>query len=71
MKAEIDGSLPMNKKHNLNKINYRKKKRKAYRDSTKAVKIAVLGMTQDQVSAFDSNQEAREDPKLCLKNQKW
>ena len=72
MKAEIDALLTDEQKAQLeqNKAD-RKEKRKAYRDATKAVKIAVLGMTQDQVSAFDvTNQEAREAAKALFEKSK-
>ena len=71
-KAEIDALLTDEQKAQLeqNKAD-RKEKRKAYRDSTKAVKIAVLGMTQDQVSAFDAaNQEARDAAKALFEKSK-
>jgi len=72
MKAEIDALLTEEQKAQLeqNKAD-RKEKRKAYRDSTKAVKIAVLGMTPDQVSAFDgANQEARDAAKALFEQAK-
>ena len=72
LKAEIDALLTDEQKAQLeqNKAD-RKEKRKAYRDSTKAVKIAVLGMTEDQVSAFDvTNQEAREAVKALFEKSK-
>ena len=71
-KAEIDALLTDEQKAQLeqNKAD-RKEKRKAYKDSTKAVKIAVLGMTQDQVSAFDAaNQEARDAAKALFEKSK-
>ena len=72
LKAEIDALLTDEQKAQLeqNKAD-RKEKRKAYRDSTKAVKIAVLGMTQDQISAFDAaNQEARDAAKALFEKSK-
>ena len=72
LKAEIDALLTDEQKAQLeqNKAD-RKEKRKAYRDSTKAVKIAVLGMTQDQISAFDTaNQEARDAAKALFEKSK-
>ena len=72
LKAEIDALLTDEQKAQLeqNKAD-RKEKRKAYKDSTKAVKIAVLGMTLDQVSAFDAaNQEAREAAKALFEKSK-
>ena len=71
-KAEIDALLTDEQKAQLeqNKAD-RKEKRKAYKDSTKAVKIAVLGMTQDQVSAFDAaNEEARDAAKALFEKSK-
>ena len=68
MKAEIDALLTDEQKAQLeqNKAD-RKEKRKAYRDATKAVKIAVLGMTTDQLTAFDAaHQEAREAAKALF-----
>ena len=72
MKAEIDALLTDEQKTQLeqNKSD-RKEKRKAYRDATKAVKIAVLGMTTDQLTAFDAaHQEAREAAKALFKKSK-
>ncbi len=68
LKSEIDALLTDEQKAQLeqNKAD-RKEKRKAYRDSTKAVKIAVLGMTTDQLTAFDAaHQEARDAAKALF-----
>ena len=72
MKAEIDALLTDEQKAQLeqNKTD-RKEKRKAYRDSTKAVKVAVLGMTTDQLTAFDAaHQEARDAAKALFEKSK-
>ena len=72
LKAEIDALLTDEQKAQLeqNKAD-RKEKRKAYRDSTKAVKIAVLGMTTDQLTAFDAaHQEARDAAKALFEKSK-
>ena len=72
MKAEIDALLTEEQKAQLeqNKAD-RKEKRKAYRDSTKAVKVAVLGMTTDQLTAFDAaHQEARDAAKALFEKSK-
>ena len=72
MKAEIDALLTEEQKAQLeqNKAD-RKEKRKAYRDSTKAVKVAVLGMTTDQLTAFDAaHQEARDAAKALFEQAK-
>ncbi len=72
LKAEIDVLLTDEQKAQLeqNKAD-RKEKRKAYRDSTKAVKIAVLGMTTDQLTAFDAaHQEARDAAKALFEKSK-
>ena len=72
MKAESDALLTDEQKAQLeqNKAD-RKEKRKAYRDATKAVKIAVLGMTTDQLTAFDAaHQEAREAAKALFEKSK-
>ena len=72
LKAEIDALLTDEQKAQLeqNKAD-RKEKRKAYRDSTKAVKVAVLGMTTDQLTAFDAaHQEARDAAKALFEKSK-
>ena len=72
LKAEIDVLLTDEQKAQLeqNKAD-RKEKRKAYRDSTKAVKVAVLGMTTDQLTAFDAaHQEARDAAKALFEKSK-
>jgi len=72
LKAEIDVLLTDEQKAQLeqNKAD-RKEKRKAYRDSTKAVKVAVLGMTTDQLTAFDAaHQEARDAVKALFEKSK-
>ena len=72
LKAEIDVLLTDEQKAQLeqNKAD-RKEKRKAYRDSTKAVKVAVLGMTTDQLTAFDTaHQEARDAAKALFEKSK-
>ena len=72
LKAEIDVLLTDEQKAQLeqNKTD-RKEKRKAYRDSTKAVKVAVLGMTTDQLTAFDAaHQEARDAAKALFEKSK-
>ena len=72
MIAEIDALLTDEQKAQLeqNKAD-RKEKRKAYRDSTKAVKVAVLGMTTDQLTAFDAaHQEARDAVKALFEKSK-
>ena len=72
LKAEIDALLTDEQKAQLeqNKAD-RKEKRKAYRDSTKAVKVAVLGMTTDQLTAFDAaHQEARDAVKALFEKSK-
>ena len=72
LKSEIDALLTDEQKAQLeqNKAD-RKEKRKAYRDSTKAVKIAVLGMTTDQLTAFDAaHQEARDAAKALFEKSK-
>ena len=72
LKAEIDVLLTDEQKAQLeqNKVD-RKEKRKAYRDSTKAVKVAVLGMTTDQLTAFDAaHQEARDAAKALFEKSK-
>ena len=72
LKAEIDVLLTDEQKAQLeqNKAD-RKEKRKADRDSTKAVKVAVLGMTTDQLTAFDAaHQEARDAAKALFEKSK-
>ena len=72
LKAEIDVLLTDEQKAQLeqNKAD-RKEKRTAYRDSTKAVKVAVLGMTTDQLTAFDAaHQEARDAAKALFEKSK-
>ena len=72
LKAEIDVLLTDEQKAQLeqNKAD-RKEKRKAYRDSTKAVKVAVLGMTTDQLTAFDAaHQEARDAARALFEKSK-
>ena len=72
LKAEIDVLLTDEQKAQLeqNKAD-RKEKRKAYRDSTKAVKVAVLEMTTDQLTAFDAaHQEARDAVKALFEKSK-
>jgi hypothetical protein len=72
MKAEIDALLTDEQKAQLeqNKAD-RKEKRQAYRDSSKAVKVAVLGMTTDQLTAFDAaHQEARDAAKALFEQAK-
>ena len=72
LKAEIDALLTDEQKAQLeqNKAD-RKEKRKAYRDSTKAVKVAVLGMTTDQLTAFDAaHQEARDAARALFEKSK-
>jgi len=62
MQAEVDALLTDDQKAQLdqNKAD-RKAKRQAYRDSSKAVKVSVLGMSDDQVSSYDAvNQEAKD-----------
>lgn len=68
MKAEIDALLTDEQKAQIEQNREeRKAKRQAYRDSSKAVMIDVLGMTADQVSAFDAvNQEAGEAAKALF-----
>ena len=65
MKAEVDALLTDEQKAELeqNKADHQAK-RQAYKDSSKAVMIAILGMTSGQVSEFDTaNQEARDAAK--------
>jgi hypothetical protein len=72
LKAEIDALLTDEQKVQLeqNKAD-RKEKRKAYSDSTKAVKVAVLGMTTDQLTALDAaHQEARDAAKALFEKSK-
>ena len=72
LKAEIDVLLTDEQKAQLeqNKAD-RKEKRKSYRDSSKAVKVAVLGMTTDQLTAFDAaHQEARDAAKALFEKSK-
>ena len=72
LKAEIDVLLTDEQKAQLeqNKAD-RKEKRKAYRDATKAVKVAVLGMTTDQLTGFDAaHQEARDAAKALFEKSK-
>ena len=60
--AEVDALLTDDQKAQLeqNKAD-RNAKRQAYRDSSKAVMVETLGMTEDQVSAYDAaNQEAKD-----------
>ena len=62
MNAEVDALLTDDQKAQLeqNKADY-EAKRQAYKDSSKAVMTAVLGMTSEQLSEFDTaNQEARD-----------
>ena len=62
LRAEVDALLTDDQKAQLeqNKAD-RNAKRQAYRDSSKAVMVEVLGMTEDQVSAYDvANQEAKD-----------
>ena len=62
MQAEVEALLTDDKKAQLeqNKAD-RNAKRQAYRDSSKAVMVAALSMTEDQVSAYDAaNQEAKD-----------
>ena len=61
MKAEIDFLLTDEQKTQLeqNKAD-REVERQAYKDSSKAVMVDVIGMTAEQVTAFDeANKEAR------------
>jgi len=65
MKLEIENLLTEEQKAQIeqNKADG-KAKRQAYRDSSKAVMIEVLGMSSDQVASFDAiNTEAREAAK--------
>ena len=62
LRAEVDALLTDDQKAQLeqNKAD-RNAKRQAYRDSSKAVMVDALGMTEDQVSAYDAaNQEAKD-----------
>ena len=62
MNAEVDALLTDDQKAQLdqNKADH-EAKRQAYKDSSKAVMTAVLGMTSEQLSEFDTaNQEARD-----------
>ena len=62
LRAEVDALLTDDQKAQLeqNKAD-RNAKRQAYRDSSKAVMVEALGMTEDQVSAYDAaNQEAKD-----------
>ena len=62
LRAEVDALLTDDQKAQLeqNKVD-RDAKRQAYRDSSKAVMVETLGMTEDQVSAYDAaNQEAKD-----------
>ena len=62
LRAEVDALLTDDQKAQLeqNKAD-RNAKRQAYRDSSKAVMVETLGMTEDQVSAYDAaNQEAKD-----------
>lgn len=61
MQAEVDALLTEEQKAKIdqNKAD-RETKRQAYKDSSKAVMVDVIGMTAEQVTAFDeANQEAR------------
>lgn len=72
MKAEIDDLLTDEQKDQIeqNKAD-RKAKRQAYRDSSKAVMIDVLGMSEDQVASFDAiNTESRDAAKALFEQVK-
>ena len=61
MQAEVDALLTEEQKAQIdqNKAD-RETERQAYKDSSKAVMVDVIGMTAEQVTAFDeANQEAR------------
>ena len=72
MKAEIDDLLTDEQKEQIeqNKAD-REVKRRAYRDSSKAVMVKVLGMSSDQVASVDAiNNEAREAAKSLFEQVK-
>ena len=72
MQAEVDALLTDEQKAQLeqNKAD-RKAKHQAYRDSSKAVMVEVLGMSVDQVTAYDAaNQEAKDAAKALFEQAK-